>query len=127
MQGNAYGNQGQGNSFMAPGKGHGKGHGHGYGHQQMNTGIKTSGSSKSGYGFGKMKAGCMTPPSAPNHGTMQCSQASNSCKATCANEYKFPNGNSVLYISCVDNEWTIKDSEWEDIPACERKINNKFT
>lgn len=95
----------------------------GAGKGQMNAGIKTSGG---GYGSGKMKASCMIPPSAPNHATLQCSEASKSCKATCANEYKFPNGHSVLYISCVDNEWTVKDSEWGEIPSCERNICNKF-
>lgn len=100
---------------MGAGKGHTK---------HMNTGIKTSGGKvKSGYGFGNMKkAGCLTPPSSPNHATMQCSAASNSCKATCSREYQFPNGHSTLYISCIDNEWTIKDSEWDEIPSCEREF-----
>lgn len=102
--------QGQG-QYVAPGKGN----------MHYNTGVKTTGVKTVQSGYGKLKATCMTPPSAPGHATMQCSSASNSCKATCAPEYKFPNGNSVLYLSCVDNEWTVKDSEWEHIPACERK------
>lgn len=85
----------------------------------MNTGIKAG----SGRGqYGKMGGGCTNPPSAPNHAKMQCSSASNSCKATCDREYKFPNGDSVLYISCINNEWTIKDSEWDEIPGCEREL-----
>lgn len=95
---------------MAPGKGN----------QYSNAGVKTM-SSASASAYAAMEAGCKISPPKPLNGDLKCSSDSGSCRATCKKEYQFPNGDSVLYISCIDDEWVVKDSEWGGIPACERK------
>lgn len=68
----------------------------------------------------KIPKGCSSKPKQPMNAKLQCSSISNSCKATCIADYQFPNGETNLFISCVDGEWIIKDSEWSEIPSCER-------
>lgn len=69
---------------------------------------------------------CTKRPKQPVNASMRCTLLSNSCQATCLRDYLFPNGETSLYISCVDGEWTIKNSEWDEIPSCERKLNKKL-
>lgn len=64
---------------------------------------------------------CSSEPQAPMNAELRCTKGS--CKATCIADFEFPNSETVLYISCVDGEWTIRDSEWETIPSCERNYN----
>lgn len=99
----------------------------------------SSGAEGSGFGFGFEKVGdasqklnsmlshdhskskgCSSKPKQPMNAALRCSSASNTCKATCVPDYQFPNGETNLFISCVDTEWIIKDSEWSEIPSCER-------
>lgn len=69
----------------------------------------------------KAPKGCSSKPKQPMNAKLQCSSISNTCKATCISDYQFPNAATNLFISCVDGEWVIKDSEWSEIPSCERK------
>ena len=73
-----------------------------------------------------MKTGCSTQPTAPYHSIMRCSSASNVCTATCNDEYQFPNGDTKLYFSCVNDEWSIQEAKWEEIPDCERESRGTF-
>lgn len=68
----------------------------------------------------KSPKGCTTKPKPPMNARLQCSSISTTCKASCVADYQFPNGETNLFISCVDGEWVIKDSEWSEIPSCER-------
>jgi len=42
------------------------------------------------------------------------------CTASCAPDYKFPNGAFHLTITCVDKKWHIGGTEWNSVPHCER-------
>lgn len=65
---------------------------------------------------------CPGFPKAPDNANIRCAQLSGICKATCNDDdYQFPNGQTDLSISCVDGEWTIKGTELDTIPSCERK------
>jgi len=37
--------------------------------------------------------------------------------------YQFPNGKNEMYLRCLDGEWMITDSEWTELPGCERKYS----
>lgn len=67
----------------------------------------------------KSSKGCTSKPKPPMNARLQCSSISTTCKASCVADYQFPNGQTNLFISCVDGEWVIKDSEWSEIPSCE--------
>ncbi|XP_071561739.1 hemocytin [Temnothorax nylanderi] len=62
--------------------------------------------------------GCTRRPGAPVNGKIKCSLDSG-CIASCAPDYKFPNGALQLTITCVDKEWHIGGTEWNSIPHCE--------
>lgn len=65
---------------------------------------------------------CSPRPKQPMNASMQCAKLSHSCQVTCNRDYLFPNGETTLYVSCVDGEWAIKGLEHDEIPSCERKI-----
>lgn len=67
--------------------------------------------------------GCDAAPKAPLNAGIKCSQYSG-CRANCIQDYKFPNGESQLFITCENGEWQVKGTEWEHIPPCERKHTN---
>ncbi|XP_070162344.1 hemocytin isoform X2 [Polyergus mexicanus] len=62
--------------------------------------------------------GCARRPDTPINGKIKCSLDSG-CTASCAPDYKFPNGASHLMITCIDKEWHIEGTEWNSIPHCE--------
>ncbi|KAL0131073.1 hypothetical protein PUN28_002574 [Cardiocondyla obscurior] len=62
--------------------------------------------------------GCTHRPNPPINGKIKCSLDSG-CIASCAPDYKFPNGVFHLTITCVDKEWHIGEAEWNSIPHCE--------
>lgn len=62
--------------------------------------------------------GCTRRPTAPVNGKIKCSLDSG-CIASCAPDYKFPNGALHLTITCVDKEWHIGETEWNSVPHCE--------
>ncbi|XP_026826604.1 hemocytin isoform X2 [Ooceraea biroi] len=62
--------------------------------------------------------GCTRRPDAPVMGRIKCSFNSG-CVASCAPDYKFPNGMLHLAVTCVDKQWHIEGTEWSSIPRCE--------
>ncbi|XP_014469310.1 PREDICTED: hemocytin isoform X2 [Dinoponera quadriceps] len=62
--------------------------------------------------------GCTRIPSAPVNGKIVCSMK-RGCIASCAPDYKFPNGVHQLTVTCVDREWQIQGTEWSSVPHCE--------
>lgn len=55
----------------------------------------------------------------PMNAAVKCS--SEVCKVKCMADYQFPNGDTMLTISCIDGEWVMQGSEWDETPSCERK------
>lgn len=66
--------------------------------------------------------GCTGQPNQPLNAVLKCTSNSNTCKATCMADYKFPNGETTLLISCVEGEWIVQGAEWPQVPSCERKF-----
>ncbi|XP_066594945.1 hemocytin-like [Prorops nasuta] len=62
--------------------------------------------------------GCRNRPDKPVNGKLHCTLDSG-CIASCATDYKFPNGLQQLAITCHDGEWQIQDTEWSFTPHCE--------
>lgn len=58
------------------------------------------------------------PKTSPN-AVLRCSMYSG-CRSTCIEGHQFPNGQKALSIKCVGGEWEVEDSEWTEVPACER-------
>lgn len=51
------------------------------------------------------------------------------CTATCIDKHKFPKGETVLNIDCINKVWKMKHDKykgWREIPACARKLNESF-
>lgn len=62
---------------------------------------------------------CQRKVKSPMNAAVKCT--ADMCRVKCLVDYKFPNGDTVLTMSCVDGEWTIKGAEWDEVPSCERE------
>lgn len=56
---------------------------------------------------------------------MRCSNAG--CSASCLENFQFPDGELEVIFDCDDGEWFVRDSEFETVPACERKYLSYLT
>ncbi|EFN85665.1 Hemocytin [Harpegnathos saltator] len=74
--------------------------------------------SRKGSGRRVFAGGCTRIPNTPVNGRIACSTNSG-CIASCAPDYKFPNGARQLTVTCIDKEWHIRGTEWSSIPHCE--------
>lgn len=70
-------------------------------------------------GHVKYMQDCTGKPNQPLNAMLKCTSNSNTCKATCMPDYKFPNGETTLLISCVEGEWIVQGAEWPQVPSCE--------
>lgn len=68
--------------------------------------------------FGKKTTCSLRPTKSIMNASLQCKQGQ--CQATCLRDYQFPNKEKTLYLICNDGEWSVKDTEWDEIPSCER-------
>ena len=66
--------------------------------------------------------GCNSEPTPPENAELRCSKFSG-CRATCRNNYIFPNGDQHIFITCEENIWEVQGTEWNYIPPCERKLS----
>uniref|UniRef100_A0A1B0D0P6 Uncharacterized protein n=1 Tax=Phlebotomus papatasi TaxID=29031 RepID=A0A1B0D0P6_PHLPP len=134
---------GQGHGY-GHGQGHSQGHAYGhdkhlkhgggysyqvkqklpYGHQQHHWNFE--GGFPPGHMGGAFPPGhvkymqdCTGKPNQPLNAMLKCTSNSNTCKATCMPDYKFPNGETNLLISCVEGEWIVQGAEWPQVPSCE--------
>ncbi|KAG4071830.1 hypothetical protein HA402_005991 [Bradysia odoriphaga] len=55
---------------------------------------------------------CTQRPKQPMNANLKCTLKTNSCKATCLQDYEFPNGDTSMHITC-------EDGVWSEIPSCE--------
>ncbi|XP_059615285.1 hemocytin [Phlebotomus argentipes] len=112
---------------MHPGLHHGMHHGGGYsyqvkgkfpyGHQHHHQWTHEGASFPTG--LVNPMQGCAGQPNQPLNAVLKCTSNSNTCKATCMPDYKFPNGETSLLISCVEGEWIVQGAEWPQVPSCE--------
>lgn len=70
----------------------------------------------------KTSKSCKTKAKPPMNSSMRCS--GDTCKAQCMTDYQFPNGEVMITVSCIDGEWIVQGSEWDQLPSCERKAMN---
>ncbi|KAL7040824.1 hypothetical protein ACKWTF_000531 [Chironomus riparius] len=62
-------------------------------------------------------AQCTTKPKISPNTKLQC--GSGACKITCLDEYKFPNGESTMSLSCMNGRWIVQNFEYNEVPPCE--------
>ncbi|CAG9836626.1 unnamed protein product [Diabrotica balteata] len=74
--------------------------------------ISSSGGSSGSISF---QGGCAGMPSPMNAG-VRCSSLSG-CKASCIQDYQFPNGKTEIRILCQDGKWLAE--EFSGVPNCE--------
>lgn len=72
----------------------------------------------------KTSKSCKRKVKPPMNSSMRCS--GDTCKAQCMTDYQFPNGEVMITISCIDGEWIVQGSEWDQLPSCERNAINSI-
>lgn len=66
---------------------------------------------------------CTKKPKTIGNASVKCTLLSNTCKAKCAPNFQFPNGETILTVICVGGEWAFEKLEWSNDLACERKLD----
>lgn len=66
---------------------------------------------------------CQQRPKLVMNASLRCASQTQTCQITCSPDYVFPNGQTSVFLNCVNNKWIIKNSAWTEIPSCERNIN----
>lgn len=65
--------------------------------------------------------GCNKDPNPILNAQLKCS--SSQCKAQCLPEFQFPSKVTSMILNCINGQWTVKNSNSNDIPICERNEN----